>query len=284
MYETGLQDYGEITVTNASGSASFSSQVDFHASFTNGTLGNEGVGSELTYAQKKGIKANAQKPVVISITVDKTEEIPIVVDDLITYLNSKKGAWLRKRLEDINFETHCTIHGLANPRDENDLTPCESQIASETESPVRERCGVILHSTSDNNKWEYILVEFVPSPDDITPKNTNTVDVCNYPLNLQGNYPLEMMTNQTLINFGKVYFDSQGNIVNKNNLPIRSDYEVVSLWHTHPCGTWNASDEDAKLETSHPQIILNIEGGFGNQLGVKSFNFYFNSKDHQAEY
>ena len=86
LYETGLQEYGEVTVTNASGSASFSSQADFHASFTNGTLGNEGTGSELTAAQKETIRTYAKQttqqaeqestyddtvaPVIIWINVD----------------------------------------------------------------------------------------------------------------------------------------------------------------------------------------------------------------------
>ena len=55
LYETGLQEYGEITVTNASGSASFSSAVDFYEDFRNDELGNEGQGSALTEGEKQTI-------------------------------------------------------------------------------------------------------------------------------------------------------------------------------------------------------------------------------------
>lgn len=56
LYEEGLQDYGEITVTNASGSTSFSSQTSFYSAFSDGTLSNEGVGSGLTAAQKQYVQ------------------------------------------------------------------------------------------------------------------------------------------------------------------------------------------------------------------------------------
>jgi len=55
LYKTGLQEYGEVTVTNASGSASFSSAVDFYEDFRNDELGNEGQGSALTEGEKQTI-------------------------------------------------------------------------------------------------------------------------------------------------------------------------------------------------------------------------------------
>ena len=55
LYETGLQEYGEITVTNASGSTSYSTQVAFYAALQGGFLGNEGAGSELTVAEKESL-------------------------------------------------------------------------------------------------------------------------------------------------------------------------------------------------------------------------------------
>jgi len=57
MYETAEQEYGEITVTNASGSASYSSWEDFHDDFVDELLGNIGSGSELTETQKTEIGA-----------------------------------------------------------------------------------------------------------------------------------------------------------------------------------------------------------------------------------
>ncbi|MDO4859384.1 MAG: hypothetical protein Q4A17_15735, partial [Thermoguttaceae bacterium] len=55
LYETGLQEYGEVTVTNASGSASYSGYESFYDDFTDGSVGNEGVGSGLTAVQKNSI-------------------------------------------------------------------------------------------------------------------------------------------------------------------------------------------------------------------------------------
>ncbi|MBQ4142673.1 MAG: hypothetical protein IJD43_04270 [Thermoguttaceae bacterium] len=55
LYETGLQEYGEITLTNASGSASYSGYESFYDDFTDGSVGNEGVGSGLTEEQKNSI-------------------------------------------------------------------------------------------------------------------------------------------------------------------------------------------------------------------------------------
>ena len=57
MYETAEQEYGEITVTNASGSASYSNTSDFHEDFSNGEIGNEGVGSNLTSSEKQTISS-----------------------------------------------------------------------------------------------------------------------------------------------------------------------------------------------------------------------------------
>ena len=55
LYETGLQEYGEITLTHASGSASYLNQAALYSAFYDGTVGNEGVGSELTVEQKQNI-------------------------------------------------------------------------------------------------------------------------------------------------------------------------------------------------------------------------------------
>jgi len=60
MYETAEQEYGEITVTNASGSASYSNTSDFHEDFSNGEIGNEGVGSGLEKDQKQTIYSNIE--------------------------------------------------------------------------------------------------------------------------------------------------------------------------------------------------------------------------------
>ena len=57
LYETGLQEYGEVTVTNASGSASYSGYENFYDDFTDGSVGNEGVGSGLSTSEKRIIKS-----------------------------------------------------------------------------------------------------------------------------------------------------------------------------------------------------------------------------------
>jgi len=54
LYETGLQEYGEITVTHASGSASYSSEV-FYENFFDNTLWNQGTGSGLTDTEKDSV-------------------------------------------------------------------------------------------------------------------------------------------------------------------------------------------------------------------------------------
>ncbi len=63
MYETAEQEYGEITVTNASGSTSYSNTSDFHDDFSNGEIGNEGVGSGLTELQKATVQTYANNTI-----------------------------------------------------------------------------------------------------------------------------------------------------------------------------------------------------------------------------
>jgi len=57
LYETGLQEYGEITLTHASGSASYLSYAAFYSAFQEENLANEGIGSNLSTTEKVGIKS-----------------------------------------------------------------------------------------------------------------------------------------------------------------------------------------------------------------------------------
>ena len=61
LYAVGQQEYNQITVTNASGSASYSTQATFYAAFQGGDLGNEGVGSGLTMEQKQYVQESVEE-------------------------------------------------------------------------------------------------------------------------------------------------------------------------------------------------------------------------------
>ena len=68
LYETGLQQYGTITVTNASGSASCSGE-DFYESFFADTLWNQGTGSGLTEGEKDSVAED------VSETINELEDL-----------------------------------------------------------------------------------------------------------------------------------------------------------------------------------------------------------------
>ena len=95
LYETGLQEYGEITLTNASGSASYLNQAALYSAFYDGTVGNEGVGSELTVSQKQYIQEEAYEAGNIANSVNDTantgDRVPLLFDEFGEFAVDLRG-------------------------------------------------------------------------------------------------------------------------------------------------------------------------------------------------
>ena len=286
MYETAEQEYGEITVTNASGSTSYSSWEDFHDDFVDELLGNIGSGSELTETEKTLIKSqiiNISEPIVIDEelgisgedihwglwnqtvqTWKKQDDTTITLgDDLdsgTTLLASEKVVWRDTQLSQDNSKAIIIKDELGNVCHVPLNTSKEAQKLVENMQKIvkalekmknittfeKERGGFIYYDSERNGSF---FIELLPAQ----APGTHSIDLT-----------YETNKNQPII------FTSGKRAILSS---VRNE-DIYATWHTHPPfpegdADPSPSDKEMSYKEKRPGIVFQYNNGIWDSSQTK---------------